>query len=210
MAVCVILLALSAGGGAADVGRHATALSVALVAVPSCLAGLGIAGSALRTTRSKHRAPAIGVSFGIATGLLYGVAALAIKALSASLVQSRSVTAVVITLASSPYLYVMAGCSAAGLVLFQTALQRCRASIVVPVSNLTGSIYFMATGSWLFAERLPTSGTQLVLRITGIVVAASVGLLMSRQAATHSAGTRPAVVRTQLADQLANQLADQG
>lgn len=201
MAVCVILLAVSAGGRAADVGRHVAELSMVLVAVPSCLVGLGIAGGALRTTRSKHRAPAIGVSFGIATGLLYGVAALAIKALSASLLHSRSVTAVVITVASSPYLYIMAACSAAGLVLFQTALQRCRASIVVPVSNLIGSIYFMAAGSWLFAERLPTSETQLALRTTGIVMAASVVLLMSRRAATDSAGTRPAVARTQLVDQ---------
>jgi drug/metabolite transporter (DMT)-like permease len=189
MAVCVVLLALSDSGRAAGgAGRSAAPLPVALVAIPTCLVGLAIAGRALRTIRGQHRVPAVGLSFGIATGLLYGVAAIAIKALSVSLVHPRSATAVIVTVASSPYLYVMAACSAAALVLFQTALQRCRASIVVPVSNLTGSIYFMAAGSWLFGERLPTSGPALALRITGIALAASVVFLMSRQAATEPAG----------------------
>jgi drug/metabolite transporter (DMT)-like permease len=200
MAVCVVLLALSDSGRAAGgAGRPAAPLAVALVAIPTCLIGLAIAGSALRTTRGKHRAPAVGVSFGIGTGLLYGVAAVAIKALSASLVHPHSAAAVVVTVVSSPYLYVMAACSAAALALFQTALQRCRASIVVPVSNLAGSIYFMAAGSWLFAERLPTSGTQLALRITGIVLAASVVFLMSRQTATDPPSL--AVTGVQLVDQ---------
>jgi drug/metabolite transporter (DMT)-like permease len=200
MAVCVLLLALSDSGRAAGgAGRTAAPLPVALVAIPTCLGGLAIAGGALRTTRGKHRAPAVGVSFGIGTGLLYGVAAIAIKALSASLVHPRSAAAVVVIVVSSPYLYVMAACSAAALALFQTALQRCRASIVVPVSNLAGSIYFMGAGSWLFAERLPTSETQLALRITGIVLAASVVFLMSRQTATDPASL--AVTRVRLVDQ---------
>jgi drug/metabolite transporter (DMT)-like permease len=191
MAVCVVLLALSDSGRAAGgVGQPAASLPVALVAIPTCLAGLAIAGCALRTTRGKHREPATGVSFGIGTGLLYGVAAVAIKALAASLVHPRSAAAVVVTVVSSPYLYVMAACSAAALALFQTALQRCRASIVVPVSNLTGSIYFMAAGSWLFAQRLPASGTQLTLRITGIMLAACVVFLVSRRTATGSGEPR--------------------
>jgi drug/metabolite transporter (DMT)-like permease len=189
MAVCVVLLALSDSGRAAGgAGRSAAPLPVALVAIPTCLVGLAIGGRALRAIRGKHRTTTVGLSFGIATGLLYGVAAIAIKALSASLVHPRSALAVIVTVASSPYLYVMAACSAAALVLFQTALQRCPASIVVPVSNLTGSIYFMGAGSWLFAERLPASGPALGLRITGIVLAAGVVFLMSRQAATEPAG----------------------
>jgi uncharacterized membrane protein len=113
-------------------------------------------------------------------------------------VHPRSAAAVVVIVVSSPYLYVMAACSAAALALFQTALQRCRASIVVPVSNLTGSIYFMAAGSWLFAERLPTSATQLTLRITGIMLAACVVFLVSRRAPTGQAS--PAVTRVRLVD----------
>jgi multidrug transporter EmrE-like cation transporter len=79
---------------------------------------------------------------------------------------------------------VMAACSAAGLLLFQTALQRCRISIVAPVSNVLGSIYFLVAGTWLFHERLPADPVRLTLRLVGIVLACCVVALLSRQPAT--------------------------
>jgi multidrug transporter EmrE-like cation transporter len=75
----------------------------------------------------------------------------------------------------------MAACSAAGLLLFQTALQRCRISIVAPVSNVLGSVYFIVVGTWLFHERLPTDPVRLTLRLVGILVAVGVVVLLSRQ-----------------------------
>ena len=86
---------------------------------------------------------------------------------------------------SSPYLYVMAACSAAGLLLFQTALQRCRISIVAPVSNVLGSIYFMVAGTWLFHERLPADPVAAgPAPRPAFSSRASVVVLLSRQAAT--------------------------
>jgi uncharacterized membrane protein len=128
-----------------------------------------------------------GVSYGIATGLLYGVAALAIKALSGALANRHGAASILITVLSSPYLYVMGACSAAGLLLFQTALQRCRIAIVAPVSNVLGSIYFIVVGTWLFHERLPSDPALLALRLGGIVIAVSVVVLLSRQGATELA-----------------------
>ena len=191
MALSVILLAFSAGQ-TAEVGGRLSTVAMAAVAVPSCLFGLLTAASALRAGSRKHGPPVTGVSYGIATGLLYGVAALAIKALSAVLVHSHGITGIVTALLSSPYLYVMAGCSAAGLLLFQTALLRCRISIVAPVSNVLGSIYFMVVGTWLFHERLPADPVLLVLRLVGIVIACCVVVLLSRQGATPGPTVRPA------------------
>jgi len=181
MALSVILLALSTGG-AAEVGHQASPVRMAAVAVPSCLLALAIAASAAHAGARKHGPPVSGVSYGIATGLLYGVAALAIKALSGELLRARGLTGLAVAVLSSPYLYVMAACSAAGLFLFQTALQRCRISIVAPVSNVLGSIYFIVAGTWLFHERLPADPAQLALRIGGILVACCVVVLLSRQA----------------------------
>jgi drug/metabolite transporter (DMT)-like permease len=191
MALSVVLLAFSAGQ-TAEVGRRLSGAALAAVAVPSCLFGLLAAASALRAGSRKHGPPVTGVSYGIATGLLYGVAALAIKALSALLVRGHGITSIVIALLFSPYLYLMAACSAAGLLLFQTALQRCRISIVAPVSNVLGSIYFMVVGTWLFHERLPADPGLLVLRLVGIVIACCVVALLSRQRDPRPTVPRPA------------------
>jgi len=188
MALSVILLALSGGSGAGEVGHSFGIAQAAAVAVPSVLLALAAGASGLHAGSRRHGPPVTGVSYGIATGLLYGVAALAIKALSGALLHRHGAAAIVIAVVSSPYLYVMAGCSAAALVLFQTALQRCRIAIVAPVSNVLGSIYFMVIGTWLFHERLPADPALLALRLVGIVIAGTVVVLLSRQ------GTTPARV----------------
>jgi len=183
MALSVILLALSVGSAPAEVGHHVSGTWVAAVAIPSVLLGLVAAVPALQAHSRRHGPPVTGVSYGIATGLLYGVAALAIKALSGVLLHRHGVAAILIAVVSSPYLYVMAACSAVGLLLFQTALQRCRISIVAPVSNVLGSIYFIVVATWLFHERLPSDPALLALRLVGILIAGCVVVLLSRQGA---------------------------
>jgi hypothetical protein len=68
------------------------------------------------------------------------------------------------------------------MLLFQAALQASRASIVVPVSNVTGSVYFIIAGTWLFHEHLPASPGKLVLRLAGIALAVLVLVVLGRQA----------------------------
>jgi drug/metabolite transporter (DMT)-like permease len=195
MAVSVILLAASTGraGGA---GHYANPGWMAAVAIPSVVIGLLVGASPLRR---RSRVLSAGVCFGIGTGLLYGVAALAIKGLSGVLVGHHSDVRIVTGIVSSPYLYVLAGCSAAAMLLYQVALQSCRASIVVPVSNVTGSVYFIIAGTWLFREHLPTSPAQLGLRLAAIVVAGFVLVTLSRQAAEEP-GPGPAAVPGFVAD----------
>ena len=183
MALSVVLLAFSAGN--AEVGHHFSGVSAAAVAIPTVLIALAAGASGLRAGSSKHGKPATGVSYGVATGLLYGVAALAIKALSGAVLHRHGIANLLVAVLSSPYLYVMGACSAAGLLLFQTALQRCRIAIVAPVSNVLGSIYFMVVGTWLFHERLPSDNVLLALRLVGIIIACAVVVLLSRQGAAE-------------------------
>jgi drug/metabolite transporter (DMT)-like permease len=191
LAVSVVLLSMSAGSGSGGAGRYANILSVAAVAVPSVLLALAIYRTAARAAARRHRAPVTGVAFGLGTGVMYGVAALGIKGLSGVFVQHMPLVHRAVAAAESPYLYMLGCCALAGFALFQAALQRCRASIVVPVNNIAGSVYFVMIGSWLFHEHLPTDPVRLALRVGGIVAASSVLILLPKQASTSApAGPR--------------------
>src|SRR5262249_22371935 len=106
----------------------------------------------------------------------------AIKAMSGMIGQHARLGApLVLALAASPFPYVALGCSALGMLIFQTGLQRCRVSIVGPVSNITGSVFFLVLGTWLFGERLPADPAKLALRLAGIVLAAVVVAALARR-----------------------------
>jgi len=200
MAVCVILLAASAGGRDTGAGHHASPGWMAAVAIPSAVIGLLVAASPLRRRSLHDRGPNAAVRFGVGTGLLYGVAALALKGLSGILVHSHGAASIVTGVVSSPYLYVFAGSSAAAMLLYQVGLQSCRASILVPVSTVTGSVYFLIAGTWLFHEHLPADPAKLVLRLAAIAVAGLVIITLSRQGsgeAEPSPATAPGYLRRQ-------------
>ncbi len=188
IAVSVVLLALSATGTSTEAGHHASPGWMAAVMIPSIIVGVLVATRSLHARSSKHGAPATGVCFGIGTGLLYGVAALAIKAMSGILVSHHTAASIAIAVLSSPYLYVLAGCLGVAMLLFQAALQACRASIVVPVSGVASSVFFVIAGTWLFHEHLPASPARLGLRLAGIALAALVLIMLSRQAPERDSG----------------------
>ena len=188
IALSVVLLALSAAGSAANAGHYASPGWMTAVIGLSVVIGILVAGSSLRARTGKHGAPVTGVCFGIGTGLLYGVGSLAIKALSGILAGHQSTVGIVAGVALSPYLYTLAGSLAVAMLLFQAALQACRASIVVPVSAMTGSVFFVITGTWLFHEHLPASPGKLGLRLAGITLAALVLVMLSRQAPEQAPG----------------------
>ncbi len=188
IAFSVVLLALSATGTSTEAGHRASPAWMAAVMIPSVAAGVLVAGSSLRSRSRKHGVPARGVGYGVGTGLLYGVAALAIKALSGILVSHHTAVSIVTAVLSSPYLYVLAACLVVAMLLFQAALQACRASIVVPVSGVASSVYFMVAGTWLFHEHLPASPVRLSLRLAGIALAALVLVMLSRRGPDEAPG----------------------
>ena len=188
IAVSVVLLAMSATGTGTEAGHHASPGWMAAVVIPSIVVGVLVAASSLHARTGKHGNPATGVCFGIGTGLLYGVATLAIKALSGILVSHHTAAGIAIGVLSSPYLYVLAGCLGVAMLLFQAGLQACRASIIVPVSSVVSSAYVVIAGTWLFHEHLPASPVRLGLRLTGIALATLVLILLSRQAPERAPG----------------------
>jgi drug/metabolite transporter (DMT)-like permease len=198
IAVAVLLLGLSVGRGA-GAGAHAAGIAIAAAAVPACLAGLVMYGLLYRASSRRHRNPVSGVSYGLCAGLMYGVAGLALKALSAAIFTSRAAPhaalaihtaaaaagpphrgdGLVVAAVLSPYLYAVLACSAAGMCLFQTALQRSKASVVLPTSNIISTGYLVVIGSWLFHERLPAGPAPLAMRLAGGAAAVAVPVILT-------------------------------
>jgi drug/metabolite transporter (DMT)-like permease len=181
IAVAALLLGLSSGHGSGSAaGTHAAGAAVAAAALPACLAVLVIYSLARVASRRQARQRVTGVTYGACAGLVYGYAGVALKALSAAMFGTpHSRYALVLVAITSPYLYVMLATSAAGMCLFQVALQRSQASIVMPISLVISTGYLVVAGSWLFHERLPASPALLAMRLAGGAAAVAVPVIMT-------------------------------
>ncbi len=200
IAVAAVLLSLSSGHGpGAAAGTRAAGAAIAAAAVP---AGLAVPIIYYRTRRAAGRQRRLtGVSYGCCAGLVYGFAGVALKALSAAIFAApHSRGALLAAAVASPYLYVMLVSSAIGMCLFQVALQRSPASIVMPISLVISTGYLVVIGSWLFHERLPASPVQLAMRLGGGVAAVAVPVILTviserraARAAAHDAAASAAL-----------------
>jgi uncharacterized protein YbaR (Trm112 family)/drug/metabolite transporter (DMT)-like permease len=179
--IAVLLLGLSSGHGpGAAAGTHAAGLAIAAAAAAACLASLVIYWWIHRASRRRHRYPVTGISYGLCAGLMYGAAGLALKALSAAVFTAPPHPGDgLVAAALSPYLYLVLACSAVGMCLFQTALQRSPASIVLPVSAIISIGYLVVIGSWLFHERLPAGPVPLAMRLVGGAAAVAVPVVLT-------------------------------
>ncbi|MFF8030772.1 MULTISPECIES: hypothetical protein [unclassified Streptomyces] len=187
LALLMVVLSLREGGAGADtVGREAPYPLILLVCVPSLAAGVWLYGSAERTARRRHRPPTTGVAYGVAVGLLYGVSSLAVKGVSGRLTGDGPGDAV-LGLLGSPYPYLLLFTGVFGLVMSQAALQRCRASLVVPVCTTVTCLFTAVLGTPVFGEELPDEPLRLALRVAGTVLAVAVLLAMPK----HDAAPRP-------------------
>ncbi|MGW0366854.1 hypothetical protein [Streptomyces sp. NPDC002990] len=193
----VILLALlavigSLGDGDADgnrVGAAAPVLPLLAVCLPCLAFGLLLFLASLRRAGRRHRRRSSGVPYGVALGLLYGVSSLAIKGTSAALAD-QSLTTALPELLRGPHPWLLVATGVAGLALSQTALQRCRASVIVPVTTTVSSIFTVVAGTVVFGEDLPTEPLRLALRLGGTALAIVVLLTLPRHDQQPPAPTR--------------------
>ena len=175
IAVAAALLSLSSGHGpGTEAGTHAAGAAIAAAAVPACVAVPVI------YCRPRRGDRLTGVREGCCAGLVYGFAGVALKALSAAVFATpHSRGALLAAAVTSPYLYAMLVSSAIGMCLFQVALQRSPASIVMPISLVIGTGYLVVIGSWLFHEQLPASPVSLAMRLGGGAAAAVVPVILT-------------------------------
>ena len=180
IAVAVLLLGLSSGHGpGAEAGTRASGAAIAAAALPACLA-VPVIYHRARGAPPRQRHRVTGVSYSCCAGLVYGFAGVALKALSATMFAAPHSRGALLTAAvTSPYLYVMLVSSATGMCLFQVALQRSPASIVMPISLVISTGYLVVTGSWLFHERLPAGPVPLAMRLGGGAAALAVPVILT-------------------------------
>lgn len=158
--VCVVA-SLSSRTDTAGKGGHA--LTVLAVAIPSIVLGLTIFIAAGRATGTD-------LLYGLAAGLVYGVVGLIMKGLSASIDYHGGPIRLVTSVLVSPYLYLAAPVMVTGMLVFQISLQRCRASIVAPVSSVVSTLYTVTAGTVVFGEHLPGDPFRLGLRLVGFLL----------------------------------------
>lgn len=175
----LLMVVLSLDESADSVSQAAPYPLILLVCVPSLAAGVWLYGSAERRSRHRHRLPTTGVEYGVAVGLLYGVSSLAIKGVSTRLTSS-GLGAAVVDVLRSPYPYLLLFTGAFGLVMSQAALQRCRASLIVPVCTTVTCLFTAVLGTLSFGETLPHDPLRLALRLAGTVLAVAVLLSMPK------------------------------
>jgi drug/metabolite transporter (DMT)-like permease len=165
--VALVLLGLSIDTRVDHAGGPVNLVYLLLAAIPTAAVGLLAFEVADRVHVSGRRFKQLRAPlFGMAAGLLYGVAGLCLKS-AATFVQRWGLFGSVPHLLVSPEVYLLAVSMATGLVLFQTGLQRCPAAVVSPVNIVTSTAYVIAVGTLLFNEHLPTSPGPLGLRVAG-------------------------------------------
>ncbi|MER5467322.1 hypothetical protein ABZX90_02820 [Streptomyces sp. NPDC002935] len=177
--LALLMVVLSLREGSDTVSRSAPAPLVLTVCLPSLSLGVWLYGAAERRSRHRHRMPTTGVEYGVAVGLLYGVSSLAIKGVSSHLT-TRDPGAALVGLLRSPYPYLLLFTGAFGLVMSQAALQRCRASLIVPVCTTVTCLFTAVLGTLTFGEALPHEPVRLALRLSGTVLAVAVLLAMPK------------------------------
>ncbi|MGW0913841.1 hypothetical protein ACWD1Z_19140 [Streptomyces sp. NPDC002784] len=175
----LLMVVLSLREGSETVSQDAPYPLILLVCVPSLAGGVWLYSSAERRARHRHRLPTTGVEYGVAVGLLYGVSSLAIKGVSSRLTDD-GIGGALVGLLRSPYPYLLLFTGAFGLVMSQAALQRCRASLIVPVCTTVTCLYTAVLGTLSFGEALPEDPLRLALRLAGIALAIAVLLSMPR------------------------------
>ncbi|WDZ89800.1 hypothetical protein [Nocardiopsis sp. HUAS JQ3] len=182
MPIALGLLSLSTAEGA-ETGTTADTpllITVSLLTVAACLAVVGLVGG-----RGRYMSAA---ALGAAAGFAQGSAGLQGKGLGGLLADHGLWNAVVPALLS-PYPYLYAVGWAVGIVLFQTSLQRSRASITAPVSNVVGNVFMVVMGTILFGERLPDDPVMLALRVGGFALTLVVVVLVRGNVAAAEADT---------------------
>jgi drug/metabolite transporter (DMT)-like permease len=141
MALALVLLSLGLHGG-----RHATAAPAALA---TATAGLAAVALALALGVHDDRRP---VALGLAGGLLYGAADIAIKALTGASGAAE--------VASSPWLFVAIAATVGAFFAFQRALQSHRPVVVIALMTAATNVSAIVGGLVVFGD--PLGATPLL------------------------------------------------
>jgi drug/metabolite transporter (DMT)-like permease len=172
----VVAIAVSAGAGARLIHTVPADRFAGVVVLVAGLA-LALAWLARRDRWGGGRREIAGVA--LAAGLLYGIGALAEKAVATNLV-GRGMVAGAVTALGTAYPWVFVVATFGGMVAFQVGLQRQPASVLVPLANVVSTGCALIGASVVFGELLIPAGWWALPRWLGFVaVVAAVAVLVA-------------------------------
>lgn len=152
-----------------------------------------LAASALRGSRR----PGAGLAASaVAAGLLYGLGAVAEKAVATDVVD-RGVLGGAARALASPYPWLFVVATLAGMVVFQTGLQAHPATLMASLTNVTSTVCALAGATLVFGEGLMAAGWWSLVRVAafGAVLAAVVLLGSGRTGADPVGAADGSLVR---------------
>ena len=170
--VAVVAVAGSARGTAALATRVPGGRLLLLVGVAAAMAALAIRAGAVRAGRrdgggASGRLRASGLAgTAVAAGLLYGLGAVAEKAVSTRLV-SRGVIDGAVSSLATPYPWLFLVTTVAGMLVFQVGLQAHPASLMASLTNVTSTVCALVGASVVFGEAVLPGHWWSLLRVSG-------------------------------------------
>jgi hypothetical protein len=166
-AVVAIAISASAGG---HVAQRVPGNSFASVAIPVTV--LGLLASWAGVTRRLRPGQLELVLVAIGAGLMYGLGAVAEKAVATNMVANGVVEGSLKSLATVyPWLFLAA--TLVGMLVFQVGLQRHPASLMATFSNVTASVCALVGASVVFGELLLPRGWSSLARLLGFAAVAT-------------------------------------
>jgi drug/metabolite transporter (DMT)-like permease len=170
LVVALGLLALSLDPNSDRATGTASLTALLAVSIPTVALSFGLFFMADQIRGSKRRRDQLRAPlYGLATGLLYGAASLDMKSVS-TLVQHWGIVLAVPHILDAPSFYLFVVTSVTGFFMFQMALQRTITSVLVPVSGVFSTAYFVVIGNALFHERLPSAAFPLAMRLASFTM----------------------------------------
>ena len=166
VALALVLVAVAATAisahGATPLARSVPVGKFVMLAIP-----LGVIGGLVgRIGTVNPGSPRSLAAAGVGAGLLYGLGAVAEKAVATRLVGHGIVAGIGSAIASGyPWVFIVA--TAAGMIVFQVGLQPHPASLMVSLTNIVSTVCVLTAASVVFSEALVPSGWWMLARLIG-------------------------------------------
>ena len=173
----VVLTAVSARGGGQLAAKVPVGRFAVMAAVVAVAAALAVATNRLRRPGMRDGATGL-AAVAVGAGLLYGLGAVAEKAVATRLHGHGLVRGAVSSLGTGyPWLFLVV--TLCGMLLFQTGLQAHPASLMASLTNVVSTACALAGASVVFGEALLPPGWWSAPRLAGLAaVIAAVAVLV--------------------------------
>ena len=185
----VVLIASSARGGgdlAEQVPGGRFALTAAVVAAAAALA---VGSARLRNPHDGGGAAGL-APVAVGAGLLYGLGAVAEKAVATRLHGHGMVRGAISSLAT-PYPWLFLVVTLCGMVLFQSGLQAHPASLMASLTNVVSTACALAGASVVFGESLLPAGWWSLPRLAGLAAVVAAVVVLGRRPEAGGDPLRP-------------------